>query len=139
MGQSLDFVKGCFVLPRGECIYCFQSDLQHNTCLENTIIKPKCIQQQEKASLIPPPFPEHILLNDFWFAHLPICAIFLFTNILCVHISETALSPGDTGGSALCASVCLSPVCPPHTGVSFTQGALGHGFGPVSRRHGIRE
>ena len=24
-------------------------------------------------------------------------------------------------------------------GVSFTQGALGHGFGPVSRRHGIRE
>ena len=92
MGQILDFVTGCFVLPKGECTYCFSSDLKYNKCLENSIIKPRRIQQQEKASLIPRPFPEHLILYDFWFAHRRICAIFLFINVLCAHISKPALS-----------------------------------------------
>ena len=140
MGQTLDFVTGCFVLPKGECTYCFSSDLKYNTCLENSIIKPRCIQQQEKASLIPRPFPEHLILYDFWFAHRHICAIFLFINVLCAHISKTALSRWwYRMECSLCKRVCFSP-CPfsSHR-VSVTQGALGHGFGPVSRRHGMRE
>ena len=139
MGQSLDFVTGCFVLPKGECIYCFQSDLKQYMSRKQynkTKLYTTTRESLPDSTSLPRAY------TPLWFlvcTYAYLCYFLIYKHSVRAHFHNGSFRLVIRRECSLCQCVCFSPTRPPHTGVSFTQGALGHGFGPVSRHHGTRE